>query len=158
MKLHPHEVKNGNAYHAQILAEGVSGGDRFFGPALTLGTIPSTSDAARIGLDILTWPVDGFPDYKSEEIRFLSALTGGFLVGWAVMIWNLSSLAYDLAPEAIRSAVVYGVCAWFIFDSMGSITSGHWPNAFWNILVLLVVVGPIWRPATDIPKFCGDST
>ncbi|MEL6425351.1 MAG: hypothetical protein AAFQ33_07850 [Pseudomonadota bacterium] len=119
----------------------------FFGPALTLGTVPATNDLARLGLDILTWPIDGFPDYRSEEIRFLSALTGGFLVGWAVTIWMLSSLAYDQAPEAVRRSLVYGACAWFVVDSVGSVTSGHWPNALWNVLVLLLVVGPMWRPA-----------
>lgn len=119
-----------------------------FAPALTLATIPATNEPARLVLDILTWPVDGFPDFKSEEIRFLSALAGGFLVGWAVMIWNLSKYAYDHAPEAVRKSVVYGACAWFAFDSIGSITAGHWPNALWNVLVLLAVVGPMWRPAT----------
>ncbi|MEL6599940.1 MAG: hypothetical protein AAFR40_10470 [Pseudomonadota bacterium] len=119
----------------------------FFGPALTLGTVPATNELARLGLDILTWPIDGFPDYRSEEIRFLSALTGGFLVGWAVTIWMLSSLAYDQAPEAVRRSLVYGACAWFVLDSVGSVTSGHWPNALWNVLVLLLVVGPMWRPA-----------
>lgn len=127
----------------------------FFGPALTLATIPATNELARLGLDILTWPVDGFPDYKSEEIRFLSALTGGFLIGWAVMVWNLSNLVYDQAPEAVRKSLVYSVCAWFIFDSFGSITSGQWPNAVWNVLVLLTVVGPMWRPATDHPSVTG---
>ena len=62
----------------------------FFGPVLTLATMPATVEPARLGLDILTWPVDGFPSYQSEEIRFLSALTGGFLVGWAVTVWRLS--------------------------------------------------------------------
>ncbi|MEM7470167.1 MAG: hypothetical protein AAF340_02370 [Pseudomonadota bacterium] len=129
----------------------------FFGPALTLGTIPATNELARLGLDILTWPVDGFPDYGSDEIRFLSALTGGFLVGWAVMIWNLSKYAYDHAPEAVRISLVYGVCAWFVFDSFGSITSGQWPNALWNVLVLVVVIGPMWWPASDTPIENGQS-
>jgi hypothetical protein len=119
----------------------------FFGPVLTLGTMPATNELARLGLDILTWPIDGFPDYQSEEIRFLSALAGGFLVGWGVTIWTLSSLAYDHAPEAVRRSLVYGASGWFVFDSFGSITSGQWPNALWNILVLLAVVGPMWRPA-----------
>lgn len=119
----------------------------FFGPVLTLGTIPATNELARLGLDILTWPVDGFPSYASEEIRFLSALTGGFLVGWGVTIWLLSSLVYDAAPEAVRKSVLYGVLAWFVFDSFGSITSGQWPNALWNVLVLSLVVGPMWWPA-----------
>ena len=124
----------------------------FFGPALTLGTIPATNELARLGLDILTWPIDGFPDYKSEEIRFLSALTGGFLVGWAVTIWVLASKVYDTAPEGVRQSVVYGACAWFAFDSLGSITSGQWPNALWNILVLVLIVGPMWRPVAITSK------
>lgn len=119
----------------------------FFGPALTLATIPATTAAAQLGLDILTWPIDGFPSYTSNEIRFMSALTGGFLVGWGVTIWLLSSYVYDAAPEAVRKSVLYGVLAWFVFDSFGSITAGQWPNALWNILVLLLVVGPMWRPA-----------
>ena len=126
----------------------------FFGPVLTLGTIPATNELARLGLDILTWPIDGFPDYRSEEIRFLSALTGGFLVGWGVTIWHLSTHAYDQAPEAVRKSLVYGACAWFFFDSLGSITAGQWPNALWNVLVLLLVVGPMWRPA-EPPAYNG---
>ncbi|WP_246455585.1 hypothetical protein [Sulfitobacter aestuariivivens] len=121
----------------------------FFGPALTLGTMPATNELARLGLDILSWPIDGFPSYQSEEIWFLSALTGGFLVGWAVMIWMLSVFVYDQAPEGVRKSVLYGVLAWFVVDSFGSVTSGNWPNALWNILVLFAVVGPMWTPAKD---------
>ncbi|MEM7744613.1 MAG: hypothetical protein AAF409_12980 [Pseudomonadota bacterium] len=121
----------------------------FFGPALTLGAMPATDEVARWGLDLLTWPLDGFPSYTSAEIRFLSALTGGFLVGWGVMIWLLSVHVHDHAPEGVRKAVLYGVLAWFVMDSIGSITSGHWQNAVWNVLVLLIVVGPMWTPASQ---------
>jgi hypothetical protein len=120
-----------------------------FGPILTLGTMPATDEAARLGLDILTWPIDGFPGYTSGEIRFLSALAGGFLVGWGVTVWLLSVRVFDAAPEAVRQAVVGGALAWFLLDSLGSITSGHGANALWNILVLLLIVGPMWRPATE---------
>lgn len=83
----------------------------FFGPAVTLGTIPATNELARLGLDILTWPIDGFPSYQSEEIRFLSAQTGGFLVGWGVTIWLLSVHVYDHAPEGVRKSVLNGALA-----------------------------------------------
>ncbi len=120
-----------------------------FGPFLTLATIPGGTEPARFVMDILTWPMDGFPDYQSDEIRFLSALAGGFLMGWAVTIWVLSTLAYDRAPEAVRKSLVYGALTWFVFDSLGSITSGNWSNAVFNIAVLLLVVGPMWTPAHD---------
>ena len=119
-----------------------------FGPFLFLGTIPATNEPARWGLDLLTWPLDGFPSYESEEIWFLSALTGGFLVGWGVMVWCLKTWVYDDAPEGVRKSLLVGSLCWFVLDSAGSVTSGNWPNAFWNVLVLLLIVGPMWRPAT----------
>lgn len=117
-----------------------------FGPVLFFGTMPATAEGARLGLDILTWPVDGFPSYASAEIRFLSALAGGFLVGWGVTIWCLSTWVYDAAPEAVRRTLVYGALAWFVTDSAGSIASGHAINAVFNVGVLFLVVGPMWRP------------
>jgi hypothetical protein len=120
-----------------------------FGPVFFLGTMASTLEAARLTLDILSWPVDGATTYDSPDTRFLSALTGGFLFGWGVMIWCLSTWVYDAAPEGVRRAVLTGVLAWFLLDSAGSIASGNTSNAVFNVLVLLVAVGPLWRPAKD---------
>ena len=121
----------------------------FFGPVLTLGTIPVFNEPARLGLDVLSWPIDGFPSYEAPEIWFLSALTGGFLIGWGVTVWCLSLWVYDAAPEGVRRSLLFGANSWFVFDSVGSITSGNWPNAIWNILVLLLIIGPMWRPARE---------
>ncbi len=118
-----------------------------FGPIFFLGTMEATLEPARLTLDILSWPIDGATTYSSPDIRFLSALTGGFLLGWGVTIWILSTRVYDLAPEGVRRAVLTGVLSWFFLDSAGSIASGNASNAFFNILVLLLAVGPLWRPA-----------
>lgn len=120
-----------------------------FGPILFLATMPAFTEPARWSLDLLTWPIDGFPSYESAEIRFLSALTGGFLFGWGIMVWCLSAWVYDHAPEGVRKSLLVGACSWFVLDSAGSITSGNWPNALWNVLVLLLVVGPMWLPADE---------
>lgn len=40
------------------------------------------NELTRWVLDLLAWPLDGFPSFEAPEIWFLSALTGGFLVGW----------------------------------------------------------------------------
>jgi hypothetical protein len=121
-----------------------------FGPVFFLGTMVSTSEPARLTLDILSWPVDGLQTYTSSDTRFLSALTGGFLFGWGVMIWCLSAWVYDLAPEPVRRTVLTGVVAWFVLDSAGSIASGNPSNALFNVLVLLLAVGPLWRPARAV--------
>lgn len=57
-----------------------------FGPVFFLGTMPSTMEPARLTLDVLSWPIDGATTYASPDTRFLSALTGGFLLGWGVTI------------------------------------------------------------------------
>ncbi len=120
-----------------------------FGPVFFLGTFPSLSEPIRLAADFLAWPIDGAQTYDHPDTRFLGALTGGFLLGWGVLIWLLSGDAYDAAPEAIRRAVVGGFLAWFVLDSAGSISSGNASNAAFNIIVLLAFVGPMWRPAKE---------
>ncbi|MEQ9299225.1 MAG: hypothetical protein RIF33_11695 [Cyclobacteriaceae bacterium] len=118
-----------------------------FGPVFFLGTMVSTMEPARLTLDLLSWPIDGITTYASPDTRFLSALTGGFLFGWGVTIWLLSKWVYDAAPEAVRRTVLIGLLSWFVLDSSGSIVSGNSSNAFFNVMVLLLAVGPMWRPA-----------
>lgn len=120
-----------------------------FAPVFFLGAMPETLEPARLTLDILSWPIDGATTYASPDTRFLSAVTGGFLLGWGVMIWCLSTSVYDAAPEGVRRSVLTGTLAWFLLDSAGSIASGNPSNALFNIIILLVAVGPLWRPASD---------
>lgn len=119
------------------------------GPIFTLGSMEQTMEPARLTLDILSWPLDGATTYEHPDTRFLSALTGGFLMGWGVMVWMLSAYVYDLAPEGVRKSLLAGALAWFLTDSAGSIASGNASNAVFNMIVLLLVVGPMWRPARD---------
>lgn len=121
-----------------------------FGPVFFLGTMISTSEPARWTLDLLSFPIDGVQNYEATTTKFLSALTGGFLLGWGVMIWCLSSWVYDKAPEPIRKTVLVSLLSWFVLDSSGSIASGNPSNAFFNIIILIIAVGPLWRPANDI--------
>lgn len=120
-----------------------------FGPVAFLGTKLATSEPARWTLDFLSWPLDGMQTYASPDTRFLSALTGGFLLGWGVMIWCLSEWVYDAAPDAVRKSVLTGMLAWFFLDSAGSIASGTPSNAIFNIFVLLLAVGPLWKPIQE---------
>ncbi len=119
-----------------------------FGPVFFLGTMSSTAEPARWTLDLLSWPLDGIPTYDAYDTRFLSALTGGFLLGWGVTIWCLRAWVYDAAPEGVRRTVLAGLLAWFVLDSAGSIASGTASNALFNSIILLLAVGPMWRPAS----------
>lgn len=119
-----------------------------FGPVFFLGTMEATAEPARLSLDILSWPIDGLQNYEDSTLRLLSALTGGFLLGWGVLIWNLSGAVFTAAPDATRRAVLTGLLAWFVLDSAGSAASGHLSNVLFNVLVLLLAAGPLWFPVS----------
>lgn len=118
-----------------------------FGPIFALGSMEATSGLARWSLDLLSWPLDGVQSYAEPTTRFLSALTGGFLFGWGVMIGCLRAWVYDLVPEGVRRSVLVGLIAWFLLDSAGSWASGTPSNVLFNVIVLLVAAGPLWVPA-----------
>ncbi|GMQ30275.1 hypothetical protein [Algoriphagus confluentis] len=120
-----------------------------FGPVFFLGSMASTSEPARWALDFLSWPLDGVQTYAEPTTRFLSALTGGFLLGWGVTIWCLQKWVYPLAAEGVRKSVLFGTLSWFILDSSGSYLSGNPSNVLFNVLVLLIAVGPLWWPANS---------
>jgi hypothetical protein len=122
-----------------------------FGPVFFFGAMLPTAEPARWTLDLLSLPLDGLQTYDAPTTRFLSALTGGFLFGWGVCVACLQKWVYDAAPEGVRKSVVIGLLAWFILDSTGSIASGNASNAFFNVLVLLSAVGPLWIPAKSNP-------
>jgi hypothetical protein len=119
------------------------------GPVFFLGAMTPTLAPARLTLDLLGWKLGQPSAYDAPDTRFLSALAGGFLLGWGVMIWCLSVWAYDTAPEGVRRSVLVGSLAWFCVDSAGSIASGNPSNAAFNVLVLLASIGPLLRPASD---------
>ncbi len=118
-----------------------------FGPLFFLASMPEYSEPIRWSLDLLSWPIDGATTFDHPDAHFLSALTGGFLFGWGVMIWCLSIWVYDLAPEGVRKSVLVGLLCWFVLDSTGSIASGNASNALFNVVVLLLAVGPLWWKA-----------
>jgi hypothetical protein len=118
-----------------------------FGPIFFLGTMAATAEPARLTLDVLSWPIDGVQNYEAPTTRFLSALTGGFLFGWGICIWCLQKWVYDLAPEGVRKSVLISLLSWFCLDSAGSFASGNASNVIFNVALLLLAVGPLWKPA-----------
>ncbi|WP_299519264.1 hypothetical protein [Winogradskyella sp.] len=111
-----------------------------------LGSIPSLRKPVEMVLDLSEWPLDGLQNFDAPTTVFLSAILGGVLFGWAILIWLLADL-YDKAPERIRKAVLASLIAWFIVDSLGCILSGNISNSISNIGLLIILVGPLWKKA-----------
>lgn len=110
------------------------------------GTLNQTRLPIETVLDLSSWPIDGKQNYHAPTTIFLSALLGGILFGWGVLIWLLSLRLYDKEPEQIRKIVLVSVLSWFIIDNLGSIFSGNFNNVIANIFLLVVLTGPLWVP------------
>jgi hypothetical protein len=115
-----------------------------FAPIFLLGSQITTTEPARLTLDILNFPIDGLQTFDTDAIRFLSALTGGFLFGWGILVFCLSIWVYDKAPELVRKSVLTSLIVWFITDSLGSFLAGAISNVLFNVIVLLFASGPLW--------------
>jgi len=113
------------------------------------GTIKQMNKAIEVVLDISSWPFDGLQNYDANSTVFLSALLGGILFGWGILIWLLSSRIYDLAPGTTRKIVLISLISWFVIDGLGSIFSGNFNNVIANVFLLLVLVGPLWVPVKE---------
>jgi len=123
-------------------------------PLFLLATLNIT-DPARLMVDVLAWPPDGKQNFDGAEIRFLSALAGGFLLGWGITLWMLAHWVYDHAPNQVRRATLIGALAWFAWDGVGSAFAGVPSNIAFNTVFLLVAVGPLWWPARSLPDHHG---
>lgn len=114
----------------------------------SIGTIRSLSRPVETVLDLSEWPIDGLQNYNASSTVFLSAILGGVMFGWAILIWLLSNI-YEREPEAIRKAVVASLIVWFITDSLGCILSGHISNSITNIALIIILIGPLCIKSTE---------
>lgn len=116
-----------------------------FGLVTVTGALPSASGPMQFMLDAVFWPMDGTPAAQGKEIRLLSAVSGGILVGWGVLLWQLASRLLPREPELARSLILTSVITWFVVDSAGSIAAGASLNALLNVGFLVMFVAPLWR-------------
>ncbi|WP_421810713.1 hypothetical protein [Flagellimonas sp.] len=112
----------------------------------SIGSIKSFRKPIEVVLDLSEWPLDRLQNYDASTTIFLSAILGGVMFGWAVLIWFLSDI-YEREPEPIRKAVVISLMTWFIIDGLSCILSGNISNSITNIALILILVGPLWKKA-----------
>lgn len=120
-----------------------------FAPLMLLGSVGATLAPAQFAIDLVALPLDGAPAFGDPASRLLSGILAGVLLGWATVVWVLQRGAFDLAPEAVRRAVVMSFVVWFVVDGIGSAASGHASNILFNLPLFVIGIGPLWRPARD---------
>lgn len=117
-----------------------------FGVLIAAAAMPALRGPAELLLDLVYWPVDGAETAGGAAARLLSAITGGVMTGWGVMLWLIASELYPQRPALGRRIILLSVGSWFVVDSAMSVAAGAPLNALFNVGFLLIFVLPVWRP------------
>lgn len=118
-----------------------------FGIMMAVSALPAAAASSGLLLDLIFWPLDGAQSGTGSETRLLSAISGGILTGWGLLLWQLTTRLYPREPELARSLILTSIGVWFIVDGIGSIAAGAPLNAALNVGFLLLFFVPLWRPA-----------
>lgn len=125
-----------------------------FGIIIAAAAIPALQAPTALLLDLVYLPLDGAPSTDGSATQLLSAISGGVLVGWGLMMWLLATTLYAKEPAPCRKIILTSIITWFVVDTSMSIAAGAMFNAFFNIGFLLVFALPVWNP---VPQQGGDA-
>ena len=117
----------------------------FFGILVAAAATPIGAAATQFLVDLIFFPIDGTQDLAAPETRLISAIGGGVMVGWGVLLWMLSTHLFPSNQALAAKLIITSIVTWFIIDSAGSIFAGAPLNAAFNVPFLLIFCVPLWR-------------
>ncbi len=113
-----------------------------FGAVMAAAALPALSAPTTLLLDLAFLPLDGAQSMDTPAGRLFSAVTGGVLVGWGVLLWLIADRLIPRDPALARQMILLSLLTWFVIDSMGSAVSGGYGNLLGNIVFLLMFLIP----------------
>ena len=116
-----------------------------FGILIAAAATPTLQAPIEWSLDLVYFPLDDAPQIQGSALRLISAISGGVMVGWGVMLWMVATQVFSQHPALGRRLILGSVGAWFVIDSSMSVAAGAPLNAFLNTGFLLVFFLPVWK-------------
>jgi hypothetical protein len=117
----------------------------FFGILVAAAATPMTAGPTQFLADLIFFPIDGAQDISPPETRLISAIGGGVMAGWGVLLWMLSTQLFPINQALAARLIITSIVTWFVIDSTGSIIAGAPLNAAFNLSFLLIFCVPLWR-------------
>ena len=115
-----------------------------FGLLIAVAAIPAAQGPTNFVLDFIYFPVDASQSVDTVTARLLSAITGGLMVGIAVMLWVVATELCPREPALGRRVVLLGIGSWYLVDSSMSVAAGAPLNVLFNTGFLLIFLLPVW--------------
>lgn len=120
----------------------VSAGLAVFGLALIVAT-----GLSRRGFALLLYGDAGRLDqFGADAIAYVSlahAVLGSVMFGWAVVLFLIAGRAFKKAKPYAWSFISISISAWFIPDTLFSLSSGFWQNAVLNVVLAVLFIIPL---------------
>lgn len=114
-----------------------------FGLMVAAAAHPAGAGLTMFFADILIWPFDGNPAEPDQITRLISAIGGGVMVGWGVLLWMLVTQIMPRLPDIGRRMILISIITWFVIDSTGSVVSGVPLNVAGNLIFLIAFLVPL---------------
>jgi hypothetical protein len=116
----------------------------FFGVFVATAAVPAISGMMQFSADLIFFPLDGLQDVTAPETRLVSAIAGGVMFGWGLMMWMLATRLYPKDPALAGSIILTSIVAWFVLDSGASVLAGAPLNVVGNLSFLCIFCIPLW--------------
>ena len=114
-----------------------------FGGVVAIAAWPTASAITTFFADLLFWPLDGAQNVEPPVARLLAAISGGVMVGWGFLLWQIAVRVWPLDPALAASLIRTSIWAWFVVDSTGSVIAGAPLNVLFNAVFLAAFLIPL---------------
>ncbi|KIC37377.1 hypothetical protein [Leisingera sp. ANG-M7] len=124
-----------------------------FGLAMVLALVTPLGAVLSLFIDLAFLPVDGAQALSPGAASLMTAISGGLMCGFCVLIYLVTERIYSTDPALGRRLLLPALLAWYIPDSLGSLASGAWFNVAMNTAFLGLFLVPLVlaRPAAPQP-------
>ncbi|MGR3759589.1 excinuclease ABC subunit A [Roseobacteraceae bacterium NS-SX3] len=124
-----------------------------FGLFLVLALATPLAHVLNLFLDLAFLPLDGGEALTVGPASLMTAISGGLLCGFCVLIYLVAEHIYAADPALGRRLLIPALLAWYIPDSLGSLAAGAWFNVVMNTAFLALFLLPLLlaRPAAARP-------
>lgn len=113
------------------------------GLTVAMAAWPPLAGLAALFIDILFWPLDGAQSLAAPETRLLSAIGGGVMAGWGLMMLLVVRQVLPAYPALAKRLLLPPLCLWFAADSLFSLAAGAPLNVIGNLAFAAAVYLPL---------------